>query len=319
MAVGDNAVQRRGELLVARIERAYLAVLRVALLLLATGLIVYAVWLAVTGTYHWSRDPASIKAAPVSVTAQEVAAIPAETTTTQANADDPFATEKAWYRGFADRYYKLYTTHYDRFRQPTDTPVTREQFGARLLGADRRIDAISSGSLNFADDKVRLERLLTTMTEVASLPETVNRLQRYRRAVRTKVSRVIRGSRTERYCSDYGYYIDMCISYATREIPTSRTVTESRLPDGVIEPPALFGRQQDRFLELLASRTDTNSATASAERDRLLTGNATGRARLWTSLSVVAGFFVLMFLFLLIAIERHQRRLVATPDRSDFI
>lgn len=99
-----------------------------------------------------------------------------------------------------------------------------------------------------------------------------------------------------------------------RQVPVSRTVTEARLPAGVLEPAVLFGRQQERFLQLLSSRTEASAAAAENERERLAAANAKGSARLWTALSVAAGFLILMFLFLLIAIERHQRRIAAEVD-----
>lgn len=305
----------RSDRIIARVERAYLGALRVALLLLATGMILYALWLAGTGVYRWAQNPAAVKQAAVTVSAQEVAAIPSDDRIDSAPTGDPFAQQKAWYRGFVDRYYRLYQTRYQRFRQVTDPTLTRDQFDTRFVGSGSRIDAIGDGTLDFAGDKARLDRLLATMSQVAVLPETVNRLRRYQSARRTITSRIVHGTRTERYCSYYGTYIDMCIDYATREVPTSRTVTEARLPTGVIEPPVLFGRQQARFIELLGQRTEQSQADANSARARIADGNVVGVARLWTALSVAGGFLVLMFLFLLIAIERHQRRLAAAIVR----
>ena len=261
------------------------------------------------GSIIWSRHPDAVKEAPVQVTAQEVAAIPTDAAAPDAKASDPLAREKAWYQGFVSRYFRLYFHEYERFRQASDAQLTRDQFDNRFVGTGQRVEAIGSGDLSSAGDKARLERLLGTMTEVAALPDTVNRLGRYRRAARTSVSRVIRGVRTERYCSYYGYYINMCLTYGRREVPFSRTATEMRLPASVLEPAVLFGRQQERFLKLLSTRTEQGQSAANAERDRLAAGNVTGAQRLWAAVTVMGSFLLLMFLFLLIAIERHQRRI----------
>lgn len=185
----EDAAPARGERLVARVERAYLAALRVALLLLATGLILYALWLAVAGLWGWSRDPASVKEAPVAVTAQEVAALPADAPPAT-DPGDPLAKDRGWYRGFTDRYYRLYAGRYERFRQAADAKLTRDQFERRFVGIDRRLAGIEAGALNAGEDRAALERLLATMTDVAALPETVRKLERYRTTVRSKVSRV---------------------------------------------------------------------------------------------------------------------------------
>jgi TRAP-type C4-dicarboxylate transport system permease small subunit len=44
------------------------------------------------------------------------------------------------------------------------------------------------------------------------------------------------------------------------------------------------------------------------ERETIVEGISNGKANLWTALTLTLGFLVLMFFFLLIAIERHQRR-----------
>jgi type VI protein secretion system component VasF len=69
---------------------------------------------------------------------------------------------------------------------------------------------------------------------------------------------------------------------------------------------------QDRFYKLLQKRRDANRAEAENERASIAAGIVDGKLTLWTALQILAGFIVLMFFFLLIAIERHQRRLAGS-------
>jgi len=57
------------------------------------------------------------------------------------------------------------------------------------------------------------------------------------------------------------------------------------------------------------------ASTAEAERQGIVAGIADGHLSLMTALQLIGGFLVLMFFFLLTAIERHQRKL-ARRDAS---
>jgi O-antigen/teichoic acid export membrane protein len=55
------------------------------------------------------------------------------------------------------------------------------------------------------------------------------------------------------------------------------------------------------------SAVNRNVASAQAEREKILIGNVEGKASLGIAAYVAIAFVVLMFFFLLIAIERHHR------------
>lgn len=80
----------------------------------------------------------------------------------------------------------------------------------------------------------------------------------------------------------------------------------------VVSHTDLSGAYQDRDLSRLAQKKDANAAAAERERDEIIADNLNGKVRLWSALNVVGGFLVLMFLFLLIALERHQRKIAAS-------
>jgi hypothetical protein len=90
-----------------------------------------------------------------------------------------------------------------------------------------------------------------------------------------------------------------------------------RYPDGTQSHLQIFRAYQDRYFQLLTQRRAANTARAQASREGIVAGIATGKQNLWTVLTLVGGFLVLMFFFLLIAIERHQRRLASEPVLGD--
>lgn len=297
---------------IVRMESFYLSALRIMLLLLATVLILCAVWYGVNGLYKVSRDAASVKVEPATATANEIADI----STVDASADagkptDPLKDERAYYKLFVDRYYGVFSQKYQPFRQADDGVVDRADFDRRFVRSGERLDALGRGELVFAQDKADLDALLTAMQEVTALPVTADRLNRYKTAKKTRVSRVVRSTRPERYCSYYGYYIGQCISYGVRNVAVERTVTDVQLPKGVLSPVNLLHAYQDRHFELIDGRRRTNANQADADRANILAGNLLGAERLWQSVLLVGGFLTVMFLFLLIAIERHQRRIAA--------
>jgi hypothetical protein len=70
----------------------------------------------------------------------------------------------------------------------------------------------------------------------------------------------------------------------------------------------IFRAFQDKYLTLLHDRREANTNEAARKRSEIQAGKIAGAAALFTSLQILGGFLVLMFFFLLIAIERHQRR-----------
>ena len=312
--VDDSAVHARVSFL-DRLEKLYLSAVRVLALLGATALLVWAAWFVVSGLYKVSRDAALVKEMPATVSAEDVLAIPtndAEATPAAENASNGNPAAKKYYNGFVSRYYALYQSKFAPFRQATDTALTRKAFDERYVRSSDRIGRAGESSSALEADKAELEALINAMSSAAAAKQTTDRLSAYKKAKREEVKRTIRSTRTETYCREYGYYIEACIDYGVHEVPQSRTVTESRLPKGVISPPDLFHAYQDRYFSLLAERRQQNASMASAEQTEIEIGNAVGASRLWTAAYIIGAFVSLMFLFLLIAIERHQRRIART-------
>ncbi|TKD51848.1 hypothetical protein [Sphingomonas baiyangensis] len=269
-----------------------------------------------------SRDASSVEAAPVTVSGDDVLAIDAELGEAGAAAPikgDDGAAARKYYKDFVRRYYALYQSKFAPFRQATDKPLDRAAFDAAFVRSDDRVSSVGEGLTSFDTDRADLDALLEAMTSAAAAKPTTDRLSAYKKAKRQRVTRTIRSTRTETYCREYGYYIDACIDYGTRKVPQSRTVTESRLPKGVTSPPDLFRAYQDRFFALLTQRREENAGKASAERAEIEQDNIIGASRLWSAAYIVGAFISLMFLFLLIAIERHQRRIARVASNPDLL
>lgn len=89
-----------------------------------------------------------------------------------------------------------------------------------------------------------------------------------------------------------------------------------KLPAGILSHTDLFGAYQDAYLSKLDEKRHANAAAAQNQREKILADNANGQARLLSALTVVGAFLALMFLFLLIALERHQRKIAASVAPS---
>lgn len=304
----------RGERLAAllnRMERAYLALLRAGALAAATGLLIYAVWLGVTGLYQVSRSTKTVQEAPATVTTEEITSIDlkqARNGATKPDAD-PLHNARAYYQAFAKRYLALYRAKFEPFRQSDDAQIDAAAFDAAFVRTDAKLEAVGKGEIDFIKDKADLEALLKGMTAAAEAKVSQDRLRAYHNTRKTAVTRTVTETKTERYCSYYGYYIGECINWNTREVPVKRTVTETKLPEGVVTPIGLFSAYHEKFLTTLDAHRTENSARAENAREAILRDNAEGAQSLSTAVKLVGAFVVLMFLFLLIALERHQRRI----------
>ena len=295
-----------------RMEVVYLAAIRIVILLIATALVVAVIWYAVSGGYKLSRDASAVKEQPAVVAADDIVQIDTNKQAAQADQGataDPLAAEKAFFKAFEKRYFALFNQRFVPFRQVTDDPIDQAAFGERFVQSVERLKLIADGTVSFEQQRADLEDMFIKMNEASTLEATVSKLDKYRKSKRVSVSRVVSGTKSQAYCSYYGYYIDQCISYSTRQIPYRTTVTELQLPKGVISYDVLFGAYQERFMTLLEERRLKNVQAANAEREARIADNAEGSVQLWTAVKIAAGFIALMFLFLLIAIERHQRKI----------
>jgi hypothetical protein len=303
-------------------EYIYLRLLRGAVLLMATILIAYAGWLTTSALYKVSRSPDSVVEQKAEVSARELVEASEATSVPDALAETPApqATpeQRRQYSAFVDAYFKLYRAKFERFKRSEDKSLSRDEFDGAFVQSQDRLRKVAEARLDAAGDLEDLNTLLSTMSAAAVDPQTVQRLQRYQRTAKMQVCNTVDRVRTEyrrgwdRYstsCSDW--YMDPVGCPATRpvEVPYQERVCSMQLPKGVISHTQLFRSFQDRFFELLSSRRQEFADKAAAERSNILLGIEEGKASFGWALYIFGGFLVLMFFFLLIAIEKHQRHL----------
>ena len=156
------------------------------------------------------------------------------------------------------------------------------------------------------------------MTEASEKPVTKERLQRYKTARKVRVENKVQRTRTEyrqgwdsysTACADWYYSPMGCPVRRAVEVPYTETVTSMEFPKGTQSHIDIFRAFQQRYFDLLGERRAANAQKAEDERQSIIAGKLEGELSLMTALQVVGAFLALMFFFLLIAIERHQRRM----------
>jgi len=313
--------ESRASALLDRVERAYLKLLRALVLAAATVLIFYAAWLAISSAIKLSRSPESVVEQPAAVTADELgvaAAAPSKAKVAGTEDGEENPEQRRFYDGFVKRYHGLFRSKFEKYRQPEDKQLTVAEFGDAFVRPIERMELITEGKLDFPTDQADLEALLKAMTAAADKPVTLAPLQQYRAAVKVNTCSDVQRSRTT-YRRGWNEFSTSCRGWYQEPIgcPVERPVVvdyvekvcSMQFPKGTRSHTEIFRAYQEKFFELLYSRREENKATAQAEREAIVLGKAEGQASLGYAVYVVGSFVVLMFFFLLIAIERHQRRL----------
>lgn len=316
----------RGALALDRVERFYLTLLRGAVLVVATLILIWAAWLAVSSIYRIARSTDSVTERPVSVGPAELEPVKTSGPTDVGREGPVVATpvEQKFYQDFVDRYYQLYRTKFEAFRRSEDKRLSRDEFDDNFVQSTKRMENVAGTPAAFVRDRNDLEALLTTMQPAADLPAIKAKLTEYQRAQRRTVERDVRRTRTETrrgwdsYSTDCANWFESPIGCAVNRkvsVPYTQKVRTTALPEGIASHTQIFRSMQDRYFSLLEERRSQATSDANAERDAIAIGNAQGWASLSILLWALGGFLVLMFFFVLIAIERHQRaRLV---DRQE--
>ena len=292
----------------ARTERIYLEILRAAALVVATAILAWIVWLLITSAYGISRDADAVEVAPVELTAEEVVDVDLGESDAAEAENEEQSKEPTSFDRFRDQYFSLYQRSFEKFLKDNDEKISKDQFTERFLSGFQPDDA---EDLESAMESYVLEAdyagLLATMQAAAKLPVTEERLKKYKDTPKTRVEDQVRRTRQEQYCSYWSDYFGECFAYDTRSVPYTETVARMETPAGILEPPMLFGAYQDNYLAKLNAKRDESSSNAAEERAERLAANAEGWLGLSNAVWFAGAFIAIMFFFLLIAIERHQR------------
>lgn len=303
-------------------ESFYLRVLRAVLLIIATLLLVYAGWLAASSLYKISKSTDSVVEQEAIVSPDELtnAQMPAVETSEKpaTGKDNVNPAHRRFYGSFVDRYYALYRARFEPYRQQEDKQLSKAEFDGAYVNTAAREAAIAEGELDFGNDRRDLEALLPVMSAAAAKPVTIQRLKRYQVARKVPVKETVQRTRTTTVagwdsrstaCADWYYSPVGCSVRRAVQEPYTETVTRMQYPKGTQSHTQIFRAYQDRYFELLEQRRSANASDAESERENILAGIAEGQLSLMIALQILGAFLVLMFFFLLIAIERHQRKL----------
>ena len=318
-----SALVVRSNTVLDRFETFYLKVLRAALLAVATILLVCALCWAAVSLVRVMRSPDSVVEKPSVVAPSELTGAEAQKAagTRARNGENGLRSQRAYYDSFVKRYFALYRTKYQPHLRSDDKRLSVGEFDDLTINTAGRLAAIRNGELNFATDKNDLEAFLPVVTQATATQATTARLAKYRLAVKKPTATQVQRTRTEtrRGWDSYstacsGWYESPIGCAVTRrvEVPYTQNVTVMRYPAGISSPNEIIKGYQDRYFELLAQRRSSNRDAAEFERAQIVEGQNAGWTGLTRSVMIAGGFLILMFFFLLVAIERHQRRLTAT-------
>jgi hypothetical protein len=298
-----------------RIERAYLASLRVAILGVATLCLLGAIFFAVNAAWRVlvSTD---VSESPVEVTGAQVAAelkraAPERSGAAEAN-EIPASVRQAhaqWARDVFPGYYAVYRTAAQAYKKPEDELLTAQQL-MNALGYDLQNFADNNEkAAAFIGNPVYQQQALAAITAAMKDPAVLSQLTEYKAAEKTAQScstTYQRQSVWDPYstaCSDWYRYPQGC--QVTRSVPVERCVPA--YPDGIVSPRVAFGRADEEFFRLWSLQTEQVRAEAQAARDGREATRAQIGPNLLLALQVLGAFLVVMFFFLMVAIERHLR------------
>jgi hypothetical protein len=226
--------------------------------------------------------------------------------------------KKRFYNDFVKRYHQLFVTKFEPFRQPDDKRMSQAEFGDAFLAPSDRLKEVAEGNLDFDQDRADLETMLPTLASAADLPQTRTALINYRSDKKSQVCHTVQRTRYQSVrgwdssasnCAGWYESPVGCSVIRTVEVPYSERKCAMEFPKGTRSHADLMRAYQDQYFQLLGDRRTAARSRAENTRAEIRSGNVEGQLSLMTSLQVLGGFLLLMFFFLLIAIERHQRRL----------
>lgn len=301
-----------------QVERIYLAVLRIGILAVASICLLAAIWFA--GDALWrvfvSTD---VQTEPTVVEPSEVTAALRTTTPSRSTDDEtgvPASVREAHSRFVREtfaRYYAAYRAAAQAYNKSEDRLLTQEQLLEELdYGLQTYAGGIRRQTKLFVEDPDYQSQAIAAVTAAMSSPTTVRRLNEYKDT--QPEQRCTTRNRTQRVQRTCGYYYSYDCSY-TRTVP----VRECRAvyPDGILSPLAAFEQADSAFARLWLTRSEANRVAAETTRSRREATRAPIGPLLLQSLQILGGFLAVMFFFLMVAIERHLRRMAETKATSE--
>ncbi len=310
-----------------RIERIYLAWLRIAVLGVATLCLAAGVFFGANAAWRVFVST-EVPVQPIEVTGADVAGElrKAASDSAAGRTEDPVPTavrerHAAFIRDVFPQYHQIYRAAAQAYNKEEDQLLNVEQL-AEALGYDLDTYALGGGYLDaerspagekavlFIDNEEYRRQALEAVGAALADPAVVAQLQEYKEAEKTAQACTTEYERRRVWdsysmsCQDWWRYPQGC--EVTRSVPIERCVPA--YPEGIVSPQAAFGRADSRFFFLWIERTTQSQAAAQEERNSREATRAQIGPNLLLAIQILAAFVVVMFFFLMIAIERHLRR-----------
>ena len=302
-----------------RVEAAYLAVLRFVILIVATIFIGFSVYYLVDGARKLSTSTL-VATEKVAVTPQEVIGAMArakersELSEGKAPSLDSAAGKRftAFIRNQFTPYHATYAALARQYNKPEDQILGVDAL-ARELGytLEAYADGADPALTLFVENADYAAQLRATAAALPKDRGVNNRLAQYLAAQKTAQScsttyqrRRVWDSRSMA-CDEWWLRPIGCS--VIRNVPIEQCV--AAYPDGILSPLAAFTQMDTGFRQIWMKRGEDNAAAADAKRSQLAATKADSVPTLMRAAYVFGAFLVVMFLFLVIAAERHLRRL----------
>lgn len=300
-----------------RIESVYLKILRVAGLAVATVCLAAALFFSLDAIWRLAvstdvQEEATV-IAPDLLLQRLQTSIPPQTAPTDDGVPASVRTaHERFMQGPFAQYHQTYRSVAERYNKEEDELLDPQMLAA-ALGYDLESYAAfdDATALLFITDAGYQTQIAEAISAAMASPATTSVLEEYRAAEKTEQRCTTRSERRQVTESCYDWYYGSYSCTRTRNVPVERCVPA--YPEGIVSPLMAFGRADGAFRDLWREESDANAQAANLERmEREATRSQIG-PKLLLSLQILAGFLIVMFFFLIIAIERHLRKIAETP------
>ncbi|MFN3726284.1 MAG: hypothetical protein ACK4SZ_08265 [Allosphingosinicella sp.] len=321
-------------------ERSFLGLLRAVALVTAGLLIVASIVLLALGFGLQIQDPDSVQVNPVEVTPVDVVPPPAPQA---APANRQAAQQPHWARvlspEFRRQYYQLYRSAFAPSYRPNERPLEQQAFFEQMFPDEvlDEIEMVDDSRLQLSQGGEEAgrqggnERLLLvslrSAVEGAAGQEGVRReLKAYKDAQRIQVCR--NEERTRSRAVEYWDYSARncpywyeppygCMSRRQVSEPYEERVCRMQFPEDLANPMQVMRGLQNRYFAALDGKIAGSLREAELQRQRILERNQSGKDWVWKAVLAFVAFLGLMFLYLLVALERHHRAISRRLASSD--
>jgi hypothetical protein len=308
-----------------RTERSFLGVLRSSALFGAAALILCAIGFLLLGLALQLSDPDSVETEQVQVNGTDLAAPPA---TPMAEQSRPRREQPRWERvlpaEFRSQYFALYRSAFAPSYRKNEKALDPPQFfetmfpGEALDQVEYFDDAKLATPEGGATEGMRpiLSSLLSTMKEAATQGAVRKELQAYRDAQKVEICRSVTRTRSRwvdgwdssaTHCAFWYEPPYGCMSRRQVSEPYQARECSMQFPDQLADPARVMSDLQSRYFTALNDKVAGAQRSAELRRIEIVGQNQSGRDAVWQAVLAFAAFLALMFLYLMVALERHHR------------